>query len=1229
MGAVNDVPVAVADTPVGVTEDTPFTASLASNDTPSGDGGNVWSKTTDPANGTVTVTAAGVFTYTPNANFNGVDSFTYTITDADGSTSSATVTLNVGAVNDVPVAVADTPVGVTEDTPFTASLASNDTPSGDGGNVWSKTTDPANGTVTVTAAGVFTYTPNANFNGVDSFTYTITDADGSTSSATVTLNVGAVNDVPVAVADTPVGVTEDTPFTASLASNDTPSGDGGNVWSKTTDPANGTVTVTAAGVFTYTPNANFNGVDSFTYTITDADGSTSSATVTLNVGAVNDVPVAVADTPVGVTEDTPFTASLASNDTPSGDGGNVWSKTTDPANGTVTVTAAGVFTYTPNANFNGVDSFTYTITDADGSTSSATVTLNVGAVNDVPVAVADTPVGVTEDTPFTASLASNDTPSGDGGNVWSKTTDPANGTVTVTAAGVFTYTPNANFNGVDSFTYTITDADGSTSSATVTLNVGAVNDVPVAVADTPVGVTEDTPFTASLASNDTPSGDGGNVWSKTTDPANGTVTVTAAGVFTYTPNANFNGVDSFTYTITDADGSTSSATVTLNVGAVNDVPVAVADTPVGVTEDTPFTASLASNDTPSGDGGNVWSKTTDPANGTVTVTAAGVFTYTPNANFNGVDSFTYTITDADGSTSSATVTLNVGAVNDVPVAVADTPVGVTEDTPFTASLASNDTPSGDGGNVWSKTTDPANGTVTVTAAGVFTYTPNANFNGVDSFTYTITDADGSTSSATVTLNVGAVNDVPVAVADTPVGVTEDTPFTASLASNDTPSGDGGNVWSKTTDPANGTVTVTAAGVFTYTPNANFNGVDSFTYTITDADGSTSSATVTLNVGAVNDVPVAVADTPVGVTEDTPFTASLASNDTPSGDGGNVWSKTTDPANGTVTVTAAGVFTYTPNANFNGVDSFTYTITDADGSTSSATVTLNVGAVNDVPVAVADTPVGVTEDTPFTASLASNDTPSGDGGNVWSKTTDPANGTVTVTAAGVFTYTPNANFNGVDSFTYTITDADGSTSSATVTLNVGAVNDVPVAVADTPVGVTEDTPFTASLASNDTPSGDGGNVWSKTTDPANGTVTVTAAGVFTYTPNANFNGVDSFTYTITDADGSTSSATVGTLNVGAVNDVPVAVADTPVGVTEDTPFTASLASNDTPSGDGGNVWSKTTDPANGTVTVTAAGVFLHPHPQRQLQWRGQLHLHHHRRRWLHLQRHRHPQCGRRQ
>ncbi|MCB1914754.1 MAG: cadherin-like domain-containing protein, partial [Rhodocyclaceae bacterium] len=64
----NDVPVAVDDA-YTTAEDTPVNASLAGNDTPSPDGGNVWMKLTDPANGTVVVNPDGTFTYTPDANF--------------------------------------------------------------------------------------------------------------------------------------------------------------------------------------------------------------------------------------------------------------------------------------------------------------------------------------------------------------------------------------------------------------------------------------------------------------------------------------------------------------------------------------------------------------------------------------------------------------------------------------------------------------------------------------------------------------------------------------------------------------------------------------------------------------------------------------------------------------------------------------------------------------------------------------------------------------------------------------------------------------------------------------------------------------------------------------------------------------------------------------------------------------------------------------------------------
>ena len=187
----NDVPVAVNDS-ASTPKDMPIQGSLTGNDKPSTDGGNVWSKTTDPTNGTVVVNPDGTYTYTPNAGFTGTDSFTYTITDKDGDKSTATVTITVQPPvtppNDVPVARPDT-VQTEVGKPVTGDLGSNDKPSADGGNVWSKTTDPANGTVVVNPDGTYTYTPNPGFTGTDSFTYTITDQSGDQSTATVAVQV--------------------------------------------------------------------------------------------------------------------------------------------------------------------------------------------------------------------------------------------------------------------------------------------------------------------------------------------------------------------------------------------------------------------------------------------------------------------------------------------------------------------------------------------------------------------------------------------------------------------------------------------------------------------------------------------------------------------------------------------------------------------------------------------------------------------------------------------------------------------------------------------------------------------------------------------------------------------------------------------------------------------------------------------------------------------------------
>ncbi|WP_369959742.1 retention module-containing protein [Pseudomonas benzenivorans] len=116
--------------------------------------------------------------------------------------------------------------------------------------------------------------------------------------------------------------------------------------------------------------------------------------------------------------------------------------------------------------------------------------------------------------------------------------------------------------------------------------------------------------------------------------------------------------------------------------------------------------------------------------------------------------------------------------------------------------------------------------------------------------------------------------------------------------------------------------------------------------------------------------------------------------------------------------------------------------------------------------------------------------------------------------------------------YTLTDADGDTANGLIDVNLIA-NRVPHAVDDA-IHTKEDTSISGNLASNDKPSLDGGNVWNLETQASHGTAVVNTNGTFTYTPAADYNGPDAFTYTITDANGDRSTATV-TVNVAPVSD----------------------------------------------------------------------------------------------
>ncbi|MCF6391742.1 cadherin-like domain-containing protein, partial [Mycobacterium sp. MBM] len=289
---------------------------------------------------------------------------------------------------------------------------------------------------------------------------------------------------------------------------------------------------------------------------------------------------------------------------------------------------------------------------------------------------------------------------------------------------------------------------------------------------------------------------------------------------------------------------------------------------------------------------------------------------------------------------------------------------------------------------------------------------------------------------------------------------------------------------------------------------------------------------------------------------------------------------------TLQLNTDGSFTYTPDADFNGTDTFTYTATDGTATSSVETVSITVAPVNDTPVTAGDT-FTTDEDTALTGNVLSNDSDT-DGDTLTATLVDgPANGTLTLNTDGTFTYTPNADFNGTDSFTYTAGDGTATSSVATVSITVTPVNDTPVTTADS-FTTDEDTAVSGNVLTNDSDI-DGDTLTATLVDgPTNGTLTLNTDGSFTYTPTADFNGTDSFTYTAGDGTDTSSVETVS-ITVSPVNDTPATVGDT-FTTNEDTAMSGNVLTNDSDT-DGDTLTATLVDgPANGTLQLNTDGTF---------------------------------------
>ena len=579
------------------------------------------------------------------------------------------------------------------------------------------------------------------------------------------------------------------------------------------------------------------------------------------------------------------------------------------------------------------------------------------------------------------------------------------------------YTPSAGYSGTDQVGVKVDDGHGHVVPATVTITIVAVNHQPTVQDIGPVQVPKDNSKQITLLGNDVDPGDV-LTYSVVVQPARGSVTING-DVATYS-SASFSGDDSFTYRATDSSNAQSpTGEVAVTVGNSPNAPVA---TTVSATtnEDTPKTFDLTATDA---DGDQLtYIITSQPTKGSFTRTGKSV-TYTPDPNTNGNDSFAWSVTDGT-STASSTASITITPVDDPPFATGSS-TSTLEDTVKVINLAGTDA---DGQTLtFAKDSDPFHGTVSMTTGGQATYTPAANYHGPDSFTFTVSDGNTTSEPATVTIAVGSVNDVPVATAAS-TSTPEDTAKVVTLTGTDADPEDT-LTFAKTTDPAHGTVTITAAGSATYSPAANYHGPDSFAFRVNDGTSNSAPVAVSITVDSVNDTPTATAASAT-TNEDTATVIDLAGADI---DGDTLtFAKASDPAHGTVSVTPTGAATYTPAAGYHGPDSFTFTVSDGTLTSSAATVSVTVDGVNDPP-SVADAALSTTAGTPVTATLTTSD-PDGDTVTITSATT-PAHGSVTFSGADV-TYTP-ATRSGTETFTVTVSDGHGGQDTAQVDVDITA------------------------------------------------------------------------------------------------------------------------------------------------------------------------------------------------
>ena len=1056
----------------------------------------------------------------PDPNWYGSADITFTAADKEYATVSTTARFTVKSVNDAPVLKQIPSQTIEEKNTFeTINLVDfvSDVDDATETLKWSVTGGKDLKVELDKYGSANIILPNENWSGpAETFTFTVKDSKGAVASSQATFTVKSINDAPEFVESIPdQSIDEKQEFKPIALDKYVRDIDHDFSKLKWTVSGNKDLKVQFAGkeAKVVIPNKFWNGEESLTFKVTDAEGAFVETSAMFAVNSVNDAPSFAKQIPdQTIDEKKQFTAIKLDDFITDPDHKkeemswevSVKHEGKQPDAGTLDVTIGDdrvAKINIPDTYWNGNVIATFTATDPDGASVKQDVKLSVKSINDVPK--------------FTQQVANQ----------------------TIEEKGEFS-----------SFSLNDYIADADHAVETLKIDVSGNKDLKVNV-----------------------------------DKDSREVTVK-------TPNELWNGEEKVTFTVTDPEGASAKQVVTFTVKSVNDAPVLKEIPAQKIKEKETFAEIALDKYVEDKDHDFSKLKWTVSGNKELKVQVSGKVAkiVIPNKMWHGEETVTFKVSDAEGASAEVATTFTVESVNDVPeFAKQVQEQAIAEKQQFKTIRLDELVKDADHKNEelkWEFDIKPAKGSqeglqVNIDQNRVATIAiPNKFWNGSAEITFKVSDPEGATASSKATFTVKSVNDAPVfAKAIENQEIQEKQEFKAFNLSELIKDEDhefgklkvavSGNKDLKVSVGKDGTVSVKA-------PNELWNGTEKVTFTVTDPEGASAKQVVTFAVKSVNDAPVFVKEIPAQKIKEKGEFKTIDLNDfVKDADHPAAKLKWTFTGNKTLKLAVNGerqLKVTIPNKYWNGTEKVTLTVTDPEGAKVTQDVEFTVESVNDKPEFVKQIQDQTIDEKKQFAQIRLRDmvkdfdhkpedlkwswnaekyveqaAPAKKKGKK-AKKEEPESKTselqVGIKEDGVASILiPNKNWNGAAKITFTVTDPEGATVSSSAIFTVKSVNDAPVISKEAPAGekIREGEKFKSVLLSSLASDADhsasqltwaiSGNKALKAKINKDNTVTIS-------TPDSEWNGRETLTFTVTDPEGAKATHRMN-FEVTPVNDSP--------------------------------------------------------------------------------------------